>query len=760
MKFSIPSRWASAATKILVLLMLSCTASMAHAARFKLPVEVLGAEGTIRAQWVTLSQEQVEQADTIFFYANNLGYENKGSIRVNGGEWIDLNHTDIDIHEKEMHYGGMQHGGMNSIRFTIPSTELKAGDNSFEFRFNTSNGISIGYRIFKFNILDSKDNELLTEESFRHDEPDTWDAPAGYENNDFYIQRGKELWYTAELQSHYLDDGRVANWYGNELLAKQPIKATCSDCHTQDGRDLAYFAYSNKAILERSKFHGLTGHQGKQIAAYIRSLDVEPLGRPWNPPYQPGPSIADNPVEYWAAGAGIDAVLENDADMLPYMFPEGTKQWKVDAYFDSDKMHDTTIVPISVQFPDWKHWLPLIHPKDAFDGFYSIQQEDGSFIAGDADPKHNPFVHYPRLREFLEQNDHDALVENKEEFYAVMGDFWSSFRKFFTKEIGKGGGWRYGNAVPDNDYLIPMMNANGVPDASQAGFAQLTRTSVARLMAVKWFELHQEFQLEEMTQYLIPAEDQPASRQWLHSSGYNVFEVPPHFTANAWGANAHYQGQPWVTGVFETTAWYELQLILNPGNGRPGTVGPVDYNYHPGFIRKVSSQGRPEPMRYYRAMNNLYQVKTHSRDLEDYSDKKRGFYHIQMGFKNILPRYAPGYKDDQFGFTKELNKVKKGADLSTKVLNAMLTQLAAELEKPQNHPDTYKRSKSGGLEKLEWESTSEYNPDGGGFGMTSYRWFLNMKEANLNVSKDRLNRVIDWFALALPNMNWDEVRPE
>ena len=46
---------------------------------------------------------------------NNLGYENKGSIQINDGEWIELNHTDID--KKEIHYKGMLRSGMNSIHF-------------------------------------------------------------------------------------------------------------------------------------------------------------------------------------------------------------------------------------------------------------------------------------------------------------------------------------------------------------------------------------------------------------------------------------------------------------------------------------------------------------------------------------------------------------------------------------------------------------------------------------------------------------------
>ena len=47
--------------------------------------------------------------------------------------------------------------------------------------------------------------------------------------------------------------------------------------------------------------------EGKKVASYIRRLAVPVLGRPWNPPYQPGPGLDSKPVSHWAAGAGLGA---------------------------------------------------------------------------------------------------------------------------------------------------------------------------------------------------------------------------------------------------------------------------------------------------------------------------------------------------------------------------------------------------------------------------------------------------------------------
>ena len=70
----------------------------------------------------------------------------------------------------------------------------------------------------------------------------------------------------------------------------------------------------------RSRFHGLSEQQGQQIASYIRSLPVPSPGRPWNPPYQPGPGLDAQPVVNWAAGAGLAWVLDNDSGTLPFLF--------------------------------------------------------------------------------------------------------------------------------------------------------------------------------------------------------------------------------------------------------------------------------------------------------------------------------------------------------------------------------------------------------------------------------------------------------
>src|SRR5262249_32382245 len=95
-----------------------------------------------------------------------------------------------------------------------------------------------------------------------------------------------------------------------------------------------------------------------------RSLPVPVTGRPWNPPYQPGPGLDDQPISKWAAGAGLSWVLEDDSATLPYVF--GATPSDLKSAFHPDGNLNPRQIPISLQLPDWNHWLPRIHPIDAW----------------------------------------------------------------------------------------------------------------------------------------------------------------------------------------------------------------------------------------------------------------------------------------------------------------------------------------------------------------------------------------------------------
>ena len=220
------------------------------------------------------------------------------------------------------------------------------------------------------------------ERPFKKNDYSTWAPPAGYDNATD-ISEGEQLWNEEGI----LDE-----------LDGSSIQASCASCHARDGRDLKYFNYSNRTIIARSQGHGLSPEQGKQIAAYIRSVDLRKEdgssymapGRPWNPPYQPGPrgfgpdgNLGPDEADqvYWAAGAGLEWVLDaerevpnTERDMLAHLFPKNGDpsngvDWLSDGSLNWHHIrHDKTLnireIPITAQFPDWNNWLPRIHPMD------------------------------------------------------------------------------------------------------------------------------------------------------------------------------------------------------------------------------------------------------------------------------------------------------------------------------------------------------------------------------------------------------------
>ncbi len=205
-------------------------------------------------------------------------------------------------------YGGIG-GAFATLKMTVPMApgSVVQGVNRIEFRFNRTNGVVSGFRVLAFNLLNANGERLLPPEAFLQEDPERWVAPMAGQKD---IAEGERLWRSAPLRA-------------SSLSGAPAIRAHCGDCHARDGQDLKYFNYSNLSIVARSQFHGLSEREGKQIASYIRSLEMPHPGRPWNPPYQPGPGMQTRAAAELAAGAGLDWVLDDDSKTLRSLF-QGT----------------------------------------------------------------------------------------------------------------------------------------------------------------------------------------------------------------------------------------------------------------------------------------------------------------------------------------------------------------------------------------------------------------------------------------------------
>ena len=305
-----------------------------------MPVRVMPREltdftsaGFAEERWFQLTADQVAQlaSGRLYVQGHNLGYrdghmvgdqlvkDGKASVILGDCPAVPLVNDDarIQLFEPEVHYEGIG-GGFRTVRMHVDLSAtscLQEGWNRIAFQFNGTDGTSSGFRILDFN-LQAGGVDVLPPEAFAWDDNSMW-GPPSYDARDQVA--GRRL-FTARRS-----------------LISSPIDPTvlvaaCSDCHANWGQDLKYFGYSNESIVNRSVFHGLTPEEGEQIASWIRALPVPQHGNPWDPPYQPGPGLdtrADAAAR-WSAGAGLDAVLDDEAshasEIMDLIFPLGWRE--------------------------------------------------------------------------------------------------------------------------------------------------------------------------------------------------------------------------------------------------------------------------------------------------------------------------------------------------------------------------------------------------------------------------------------------------
>lgn len=598
------SAWGRAYRMPHTLGLLACLAALITVAAFQLPVvsmsdtepvvfpiEVMGPDGYTRS--VPLQVSEAGAASHVYIRAHSIGYPyhhtdtrgydaDKASIRLNGGNWVDINNNTVECEQPEASVRCID-GPMHTVRFRIPVSDLgtvQEGSNVVQFRMNYptgNNGFgdpSMGYRILALEVQSSGNANLSDDTPTTWDDPGTWEAPNGYDSASD-IEAGSELWNQRDLL--------VEGWDG------PTIRASCNDCHVDGGYDLQYFAYSNYSIEQRSAFHGLSEAEGKQIAAYIRSIDIEtsdgrvidPPGRPWQPPYQPGPtaiasrnetdnrstgqSMDDMDQTYWAAGAGTEWVLERDSELREFVFPNGI----IPNAFSINGQMNMRETPVSIQMPDWNEWLPEFHPLDVW---------------GDEFEGSNAWNWYVNEVPDLVNEDRPWKVEESTE-RAAQG-LWRDIKRDWTPPSG---------APAPYDYEI----ARQVP---------------MKWGLVKTFEIFQPNHSEEHARDLYGDNAEP--RQWTSFSRV-VFDMAPHIIGGK-GSNSE------IMDLYHDTAWYQHQITLNPGSALTTGLKPVDWKYHYQHLSAVNGPER-HYWRYLVSYMKMVQV-AHSVP-NDYSETEpRGWY--------------------------------------------------------------------------------------------------------------------------------------
>jgi hypothetical protein len=89
----------------------------------------------------------------------------------------------------------------------------------------------------------------------------------------------------------------------NADLGRAAFVQSCASCHTsRDAFDLAYFGFPASDIVRRALTH-VSQETAEDIAAYVASLGVQPVGRNTRP-FQPGTQVISSDEEFWRAQFG------------------------------------------------------------------------------------------------------------------------------------------------------------------------------------------------------------------------------------------------------------------------------------------------------------------------------------------------------------------------------------------------------------------------------------------------------------------------
>ena len=136
----------------------------------------------------------------------------------------------------------------------------------------------------------------------------------------------------------------VAARLADPTLGHEAFLAECASCHaSRDGFDLAFFSFPDSTIIRRALGH-VDMATSSDIAAYIRTLDVAPVGR-FATSFQPGGVLLTSDLEFATTLFGSDA------------WPSALTSTELLAI-------DPTDVPIALGFPRWSFeesnldWMP------------------------------------------------------------------------------------------------------------------------------------------------------------------------------------------------------------------------------------------------------------------------------------------------------------------------------------------------------------------------------------------------------------------
>jgi len=503
---------------LFTLLLLLIPLLTVHSQTVTYPVEVVGATLTTDTRTVTVPD--VTGITRLWMKVHNLSYDGKMSVRVNSGTWFTPENANTEVADPEYRYGGIG-GAWDVIRIEVPLSGFTDGSNTIEWRFNGTDGLSSGFRVLDWKFMTSDSTEVPFTETMVEDDPDLWTPFTTHVDS---LSEGATLFTT----------GTITTPLGN------PSSVSCADCHSNGGEDLKYFNMSNNSIVQRSIQHGLTVSQGRNIASWIRNLDLPNPGRVWNPPFQPGPGQDLVTPEDWSAGTGLTYVLDTDQQMKDYLFPDGIND---NGWIDTDSLLNMRELPTNMMMPDWFNWLPRVHPIDSWG---------------------TTFTNSPAWDEYI--NEWPSLISLGSSVYLAKSRIPRQFEGM--------------NSAVD-DFREDTPPESGWTDKDQAD----ANLSLQLWNITKHWEIMRQLELEGLVSTFYPTSKEKYS--WF-GQDRGIFNTAPHISGVGGQSNS-YDG--FIEAKYRSAQWYHLQIIVNNGNCDPLTIKPVDWKYTYGHTTDITNNG-------------------------------------------------------------------------------------------------------------------------------------------------------------------------
>ena len=456
-------------------------------------LEILGEAGTIREVTVIPPAGSTQ----LWLKLHHVTATNEASLSINGGAWLPLDRSTTVPQGSAAWLNGLG-GALELVAVTVPSATFTPGQsNQFRFRLSNSDGISLGYRVLEINFANTAGTLL-----FPRLQPTTLASPELAGGN---ATSGSNVWFTATLRS---------SWNGTNTLSH------CTDCHAEHGEDLRYFGFSDNSIYQRCRIHGLGDVDARDVVAYINNLPEAKQSAAWHPPYQPGPGLDSKPAELWAAGAGMDWVLDRDSDTFGYLFGTNAPSFR---FTNTINMRE---LPVALELPSWQEWLPLVNPAE----FYGSDFND--------------------VRDWMQMLKYHPFCSTPENFMQALGIFagrWSDF----------------------------MVNKEALHHTGNIALDQQARYSVNQWRNVKLWDIIHARHWESMGKRFF-AWAESADRVWPDSA---VFYTSPNFTMPDLNHVMNLRDGSYATFVAIDQKWYWLQLVLNDSQHHHMGATPIDWGY-------------------------------------------------------------------------------------------------------------------------------------------------------------------------------------